>query len=1208
MSFPLRLSAADVRGGGVGCEGGSGKKKGSAGGEEEKKKKGEEDEDLYELAAILIHKGTSAHHGHYVAHVALPARGKSGEKSWWRFDDEGVSALAGGPAGKAGAADHGVAAAPAAKKKKAPAAKQQQQQQPLTEGSGTGRERVRGRGRGRGGRGGKRARGGGEKDDEPIVVGESSADDNEHDAPTLLVSPPPPTPPTPSSPPCSSSPPPRITSTNAYMLLYRLIGSEGGESTTDDVPLPEDLRQWLREEESAARARAAAEAEAAAAARVLTGHRRAAVRRCLEAASVEDPIPEGARWVPARWFSEWCGASVPSEKKGSGQRKRGGDGGGDDGAAAAVAAVAAAVNENDENQDPDTLPSFPPCDVSAAEAVLCASHARVDPLRLGKLKLISAAAWEEVKSDVGGCVDSSNLSTVSSSPDSLPPLADALCRECTLRALELSSEAAARSGAAAMAVGAVEEAGGPDREPLRGDRWVSRLWYANWLRQRRRLSAFSTSSGAGAAAATAAKIRAPNAASAKADLLDAAGPTAAITCHHGRLLPGRRCVGPNRRSAVPEAVFELMLSDYDERWGPFRKGMKEEEAEKEKEKEEEERAAEGNGTEKEEEQERKEQKKQKKQRRRASVVDCGSDGVVEIVEDDDSAEVISSGDDDDDDGDDSEHPCRVAASATVSSFLFDGENGDGGEGNDGGCEECASLAAGGAAAAAELKSRAEREREAAPSLAAPPSGTSAATAPMPSSRLRFGGEGSGSDDTMALLPREWLRRWRAFVALATRRGGGSCSGGGGDACVAASSPASGPQPPPPLADAIKELCCSCHPCAPHGPRLGAPPPRLEQKRGKWGVASSAAAADASAVGGAAGAGGLASSPLLLPSLSGSSPWEVVPDEAAQALASLYGSPDLPTVRFRVISPAAARGFPAAAELVPSPPVCREAVAASAAAALDASLCYSEGTLQIEVCRPEDVRSPAGAGAGAAAAAPKLAAVGQRARRGRAAVEASAAETLWTVKLRALEHLGVHPRNADVYVLRRRTERTEGESASPERAEASSAEAAAGAKEDRRRPPTAADGKAENGDKDRDSLPPALVATAAFAAASNPAEFSWKLLEGDELTLRELRIPDGALLRLVDAGRVDGSDLSFVGDGAGVVSNGGGRKGRGGGAPERGFAGTALFGGGGGKAAAASPAGGEERKQKREGGAEEEGGRSGGNAKEEAEKMEVEVAV
>jgi ubiquitin carboxyl-terminal hydrolase 48 len=42
----------------------------------------------YELAAILIHKGTGANSGHYVAHIKDESNGQ-----WWEFDDETVSKL-----------------------------------------------------------------------------------------------------------------------------------------------------------------------------------------------------------------------------------------------------------------------------------------------------------------------------------------------------------------------------------------------------------------------------------------------------------------------------------------------------------------------------------------------------------------------------------------------------------------------------------------------------------------------------------------------------------------------------------------------------------------------------------------------------------------------------------------------------------------------------------------------------------------------------------------------------------------------------------------------------------------------------------------------------------------------------------------------------------------------------------------------------------
>ncbi|GAX84137.1 hypothetical protein CEUSTIGMA_g11560.t1 [Chlamydomonas eustigma] len=57
----------------------------------------------YELAGVLIHKGTNAHQGHYVAHIKEQATGM-----WWRFDDEAVQPMGVAPTGYPG--DHGIGA------------------------------------------------------------------------------------------------------------------------------------------------------------------------------------------------------------------------------------------------------------------------------------------------------------------------------------------------------------------------------------------------------------------------------------------------------------------------------------------------------------------------------------------------------------------------------------------------------------------------------------------------------------------------------------------------------------------------------------------------------------------------------------------------------------------------------------------------------------------------------------------------------------------------------------------------------------------------------------------------------------------------------------------------------------------------------------------------------------------------------------------
>lgn len=52
-------------------------------------------ESVYELTAILVHKGTAVNSGHYVAHIKHEQSGR-----WWKFDDEHVSELGSNPFGE----------------------------------------------------------------------------------------------------------------------------------------------------------------------------------------------------------------------------------------------------------------------------------------------------------------------------------------------------------------------------------------------------------------------------------------------------------------------------------------------------------------------------------------------------------------------------------------------------------------------------------------------------------------------------------------------------------------------------------------------------------------------------------------------------------------------------------------------------------------------------------------------------------------------------------------------------------------------------------------------------------------------------------------------------------------------------------------------------------------------------------------------------
>lgn len=52
-------------------------------------------ESIYDLSAVLIHKGTAVNSGHYVAHIKDEKTGQ-----WWEFDDEHVSNLGSHPFGE----------------------------------------------------------------------------------------------------------------------------------------------------------------------------------------------------------------------------------------------------------------------------------------------------------------------------------------------------------------------------------------------------------------------------------------------------------------------------------------------------------------------------------------------------------------------------------------------------------------------------------------------------------------------------------------------------------------------------------------------------------------------------------------------------------------------------------------------------------------------------------------------------------------------------------------------------------------------------------------------------------------------------------------------------------------------------------------------------------------------------------------------------
>ena len=222
-------------------------------------------------------------------------------------------------------------------------------------------------------------------------------------------------------------PPPstdRVTSANAYMLVYRADGADGDAAADEAASaLPPDLVAWLADRDATAAVASAADATAAAADGAAADERRAAVRAVVNSRLTRgDGVPLDSVWVPSPWLSAWATDADPP----------------------------------------------PPADCAS---LLCEAHGGVDPSKLADTKLLSAAGWAAVRSvSAGG-----------------PELrAGALCAACCTSLLRSRDDAAAAASARGDAVAVMEAGGGVDREPGEGDVWVGRACAAAWLKRRGR--------------------------------------------------------------------------------------------------------------------------------------------------------------------------------------------------------------------------------------------------------------------------------------------------------------------------------------------------------------------------------------------------------------------------------------------------------------------------------------------------------------------------------------------------------------------------------------------------------------------------------------------------------------------------------------------------------------------------------------------------
>ncbi|KAL3150109.1 hypothetical protein ABBQ38_013448 [Trebouxia sp. C0009 RCD-2024] len=225
---------------------------------------------VYDLQAILIHKGSSASQGHYVAHVLEGSTDK-----WWRFDDETVTAMPEGPIGEK--ADHGVAASSSGP-------------------SGKKTEKAKGKAKGKS----RKRKASGKSEEE--FEDESTPEPMQGliDQPGVISDTALPTSPSPQSSSCD------ITSSNAYMLMYKRRSWQSPQgSPLAVVPIPESLRGYIKEENQRFDAACSEFQSTQQKVREAVKEQQNTVRNILQLAPVPQDEPD-CRFVSADWLAKWA--------------------------------------------------------------------------------------------------------------------------------------------------------------------------------------------------------------------------------------------------------------------------------------------------------------------------------------------------------------------------------------------------------------------------------------------------------------------------------------------------------------------------------------------------------------------------------------------------------------------------------------------------------------------------------------------------------------------------------------------------------------------------------------------------------------------------------------------------------------------------------------------------------------------------------------
>eukprot|EP00742_Colponemidia_sp_Colp-10_P010826 GILJ01011937.1.p1 GENE.GILJ01011937.1~~GILJ01011937.1.p1 ORF type:complete len:1363 (+),score=243.17 GILJ01011937.1:38-4126(+) len=411
---------------------------------------------IYDLVAVLVHKGSSANSGHYIADLKDKATGL-----WYRFDDESVTLLDSNQAE--------VHTSDQVKEKEKEVGSDSSDVMeldgpPLSQ-SNKETKPKKGRTKALLSKANKAGSTNGKIASEPITI----VDAEESPGHSIYTG------------------TDRASSRNAYMLVYERRSRIGAESTTIEAASLFESITELRDEVLARNAEFESEVtdynvRKEKVTTWLEGRRNLAERVYAE---IHPKVGESSYWIPTDWFKKW----VTGEPENSKDKKK--ENGGLE-----VVGIASDVGASNRYTlqyllaYPGPIPTYD---------IVCA-HDCLDPLRVwnGEVKRVSAFAWAMLKSEFGlasepksvkshlnSVIDVDSLPTKAADVETVPELVveECFCKDCSRsflvekkrRKLQSAERQIVSTSLAKYKTKSTAANLGPHEAV-----WVSKRWFADW--------------------------------------------------------------------------------------------------------------------------------------------------------------------------------------------------------------------------------------------------------------------------------------------------------------------------------------------------------------------------------------------------------------------------------------------------------------------------------------------------------------------------------------------------------------------------------------------------------------------------------------------------------------------------------------------------------------------------------------------------------